>query len=490
MRYLKSSLLLILLSNVNLAVAATYYVKPNGSDSANGLSNATAWKSINKVNSFSFKAGDDVYLLSGGSWNTELTVDWSGTSSNRVIIGSYYMNNGNEVLGAKPNTSKPKLVGTYPAKFEVAGAVPAGRYGGMVQVAANYVTVKNIRIENSSGIGINLAREFHHAIFENNEVDVTAGSSILLHRKTYSSIMRNNKMRKCGQGWKDKVMSGTWPVCNGAIGSRNNIIENNTVTESYGEGIVAFASGADNNIIRGNTLVVVRTVGIYVDNGANNIVENNLVVGDSTEGNRGSAFALNVEDYPAMKDATGNVFRNNLAANTGTCFWMGMEPDALSKGYKVGGSFIGNTCVGADKSFGYGNTGSEVQNFKVANNIFSGSTENFCKVPSTPNISFSNNLWEVKPSDTDCHSNNDTIANPKLVKTAGWANTSPSNIPKPEDFRLQSGTPVYGKGVEDSNLTKDYFGSVRPSVPALGAVDTNSQSSALSAPTGLSLSFN
>ena len=96
LRYL---LLITLLLLSQLAGATTYYVKNSGSDSAAGTSDATAWKTISKVNSFVFSPGDDVYLLDGDTWQEQLIIDWSGTSGDRVVVGTYYMNGGTETPG-------------------------------------------------------------------------------------------------------------------------------------------------------------------------------------------------------------------------------------------------------------------------------------------------------------------------------------------------------------------------------------------------------
>ena len=95
MRYVTLITFILITFGTTNALATTYYVKANGNNSADGKSHATAWRTIAKVNSFSFKSGDDVYFLAGNTWsNTVLKIDWDGTSSNRVIIGSYYINNG------------------------------------------------------------------------------------------------------------------------------------------------------------------------------------------------------------------------------------------------------------------------------------------------------------------------------------------------------------------------------------------------------------
>ena len=73
------------------AEAATYYVRTGGNDSADGRSHATAWASLNKVNGYSFAAGDRVLFHEGDRWVGQLTVDWAGTASQRAVVGAYYL---------------------------------------------------------------------------------------------------------------------------------------------------------------------------------------------------------------------------------------------------------------------------------------------------------------------------------------------------------------------------------------------------------------
>jgi hypothetical protein len=48
--------------------AATYYVKNSGDDRASGLDDNTAWRTINKVNSFVFSKGDTVLFKRGDTF--------------------------------------------------------------------------------------------------------------------------------------------------------------------------------------------------------------------------------------------------------------------------------------------------------------------------------------------------------------------------------------------------------------------------------------
>lgn len=64
--------------------ATTFYVSPNGNDSYTGTSQTAPWKTIAKVNGYSFSTGDSVLFVSGATWREELIV-----SANGVTFGSY-----------------------------------------------------------------------------------------------------------------------------------------------------------------------------------------------------------------------------------------------------------------------------------------------------------------------------------------------------------------------------------------------------------------
>src|SRR5690349_15494246 len=53
---------------------STYYVSNSGSDSASGTSSGSAWKSIDRVNSATLKAGDKVLFQGGQTFSGGLYV--------------------------------------------------------------------------------------------------------------------------------------------------------------------------------------------------------------------------------------------------------------------------------------------------------------------------------------------------------------------------------------------------------------------------------
>ncbi len=70
--------------------AATYHVSQSaGNDTADGKSEATAWKTLAKASAGKYVPGDKILLKRGDTWNEELQPQGEGTAANPITIGSY-----------------------------------------------------------------------------------------------------------------------------------------------------------------------------------------------------------------------------------------------------------------------------------------------------------------------------------------------------------------------------------------------------------------
>jgi hypothetical protein len=70
--------------------AATFYVDATGGiDTNDGLSPATAWKTVAKVNGSTFSAGDSILFKRGQVWNENLVPPSSGASGNPIVFDAY-----------------------------------------------------------------------------------------------------------------------------------------------------------------------------------------------------------------------------------------------------------------------------------------------------------------------------------------------------------------------------------------------------------------
>jgi hypothetical protein len=99
-------LVFFMLLVVNQASAINYYIDSvAGNDSSNGTTITTPWKNIFRINGFTLRLGDKIFLKSGSVWNgQQLKFSGSGTTANPIIIDKYG-------TGAKPILNGNGLVG-------------------------------------------------------------------------------------------------------------------------------------------------------------------------------------------------------------------------------------------------------------------------------------------------------------------------------------------------------------------------------------------
>jgi len=112
--------------------AEDYYINNNGSDSFDGLTTQSAFKSLAKVNELSLKAGDNIYLAAGQTFIGTLKIaNEAGTEQQPITVSNYAENSG--------DTSVHAIID---AKNELAG---------IDIVNASYVNISNIEIHANGG---------------------------------------------------------------------------------------------------------------------------------------------------------------------------------------------------------------------------------------------------------------------------------------------------------------------------------------------------
>jgi parallel beta-helix repeat protein len=130
-----------------LSWAAIYYVDAtNGRDTNNGLSEATAWKTIAKVNVSRFLPGDQILFKRGEVWRETLIVPSSGIAQSSIVLGAFGS-------GAKPTLAGENL-----------------RVNAIVIANKNYITVDGLLCENTKGDAILIGGTSHHVTVQNCEL--------------------------------------------------------------------------------------------------------------------------------------------------------------------------------------------------------------------------------------------------------------------------------------------------------------------------------
>ncbi|MBN1984880.1 MAG: right-handed parallel beta-helix repeat-containing protein, partial [Prolixibacteraceae bacterium] len=90
----------------------------SGDDSKSGTSPSEAWRSLNKVNSFTPKPGDQVLFSRGDHWVGTLTVNGSGTAGSPVVYGAYGTGEDPKIYASEEITGWTKHSGNiYKATF-------------------------------------------------------------------------------------------------------------------------------------------------------------------------------------------------------------------------------------------------------------------------------------------------------------------------------------------------------------------------------------
>jgi len=97
MKYTQTILFLYFCNSV---FATNYFVKNAGNDSNNGLSDATAWRTIDKVNTVRFTSGDSIFFNRGDTFYGKIYAGYlTGTSASRIIYTSYGTGNNPIITG-------------------------------------------------------------------------------------------------------------------------------------------------------------------------------------------------------------------------------------------------------------------------------------------------------------------------------------------------------------------------------------------------------
>lgn len=88
-RHLLLPLLVCLIVPASRLSAADYHVSPNGNDQADGLTPATAWRSLSRANETTYQPGDRLLLQCGGRWSGWLRPKGSGIQDKPILLGRY-----------------------------------------------------------------------------------------------------------------------------------------------------------------------------------------------------------------------------------------------------------------------------------------------------------------------------------------------------------------------------------------------------------------
>jgi parallel beta-helix repeat protein len=267
------------------ALAPTMYVAPTGSDSNDGRSINTPFRTINQAGAVA-RAGD-VVDIRGGTYSEYARLQNSGTSTNRITFrahpGERVIVDGSSI---SPNPSDPWNSPT------------------VIRVLGDYVTVQGIEVANSASDGVWVGGR--NVILDNLYVHNTYMHGVVFF-STWDGVIQNSTIHDAydyGGGGNGQNADGIG--LKGDTGGRHTV-RNNVVYNTSDDGIDSWRNA--NNTIEGN---IVHNAGRDTGNGNGFKLGpggNNRVTGNVSYDNRSNGFDTN--------SGGGNQIYNNTGYRNG-----------------------------------------------------------------------------------------------------------------------------------------------------------------------------
>ncbi len=456
--------------------ATNYFVRNGGFDQANGLSDASAWSTVNKVNQFmsNFKPGDSILFRCGDSWTeSTIIIGISGTSGKNIVIGSY--GSGNKPVIEAIENMAPIIVTAANRGFWTIDNLDlraSGKFGGKFNTVA-----------------------IHHGYWKKDLGPVpgwiiqNCAFNSCLFLSGPNTIVRNNTFNGAGNIDNDGgAICFRGPECDSCIA------EYNTITDYYDRGIWIYNGGSypvfRNNVIsnihkgndHGGSGINIDGYGVRVTYGEvyNNTISNADMSAITFEnGFRASVYNNRIENCTGVM-----IWQYHAYAETGdigihhNIFHNGNNGVVIlnAKGIKiVNNTFVKDDSQGTERIALYIVSDSEyVSEISFVNNIVAGTWKHFIRVPDLKdiwsafdyNIMFASDGWIM----------NNAGRNLRLsqVQSLGYMlngmASDPLFINNLSDWHLQQVSPAIDKGM-DIGYNFDFEGNVIDTFPDIGALE-------------------
>ena len=342
-------LLFILTSEV---LAATYFVAADGNDQNSGTSQESPWRSLSKVNSFNFSAGDIVAFKRGSSWTGLLTINDSGTEGNPITFTAYG-------TGANPIIRNQ------------------GKWSSSISLHADWVIIENFLLRDSNESGVVIRPGADNNVIQDMEltnlgVGVSIGGQYNLITRNYAHdlVMVVNTPNNGDDDW------GAYGVL---ISAPNNEVSYNRIYRASGpsydygtDGSAFELYGNVNNTYVHNNWIEDSSNGFEVGGAAGGATAHNVKIAYNVFVNSGLAgihvvgkFASDLSNFRVENNTIVDVDRS------GTLIWMASAPGPgdfyFRNNIVVAGDLWGVSGVAIERSYNLYRV-SESSNFYVQGN--------------------------------------------------------------------------------------------------------------------------
>ncbi|UKS24125.1 cohesin domain-containing protein [Paenibacillus sp. HWE-109] len=469
---------------VHNAPVGTYYVDSiNGNDANNGTSEGSAWKTLDKVNFYTYQPGTTILLRSGSYWVGQLKPLGSGSAGSPIIINKY--GTGNKPIIDGNGITNAGVVHLYNQQYweinnlEVMNDASTAdtRFGIYIQLdnygTANHIYVKdcyvhNVKGDNSNphkGVGIFYfvtsadTSIFNDILIENNTVKSVDRSGIILRNPngTYSTglVIRNNFVEDIGG---DGIVAKT---------SKAPLVEYNIAKDTSARANNANAAiwtwYTDDSIVQYNeSYNTVRLPNNLDANGFDSDFNNNRSIFQyNYSHDNGGGFILVINPTGSYNNST--IVRYNISQND--------EEKVINLlGDITNTQFYNNTFYldssSTAKMIEVRNYFGVPKNTNFSNNIFYNSGSGVFDLRKVDNFSFDSNIFygmapPVPTAETEITVVNAITSDPKLVNPGtGGSNINFNDPNRLSGYKLQADSPAINAGVVIANNGgKDFWGS-------------------------------
>jgi hypothetical protein len=488
-------------SIVRARAATTFYVdSAAGSDSNDGTTSSSAWKSLNKVNAQTFQAGDHILLKAGSVWTgQQLIPKGSGAAGDPIYIDMY--DSGNKPLIAEGGanhsavyflnqqywdisnlevTNTASSLGDYRAVYVLGQDAGVLNHFYFHSMNIHDVTGEVIWIKNN---GIDIAKKSGGIVFQVQTTTLvkTKFNDILIENSTFTNNSFGSIIIKQASNWWSRANStdSNW-YPNSNITIRGNHLDHTADANACD---TIFLAGASNALIDSNVSVGAGTSAIEMEYGDNITVQHNEVSGVVVKAGGSDSNAIDPDLGTTNITVQYNYIHNNntgmllFGANFGLNYviryniFQNNNNRVLDIGNKTGPVYFYNNTI-------YNNTTQPVLvyfrdensitgSWYLYNNIFH-STQTGARLDLFAGMQYAYNAYygAAVPTGTGGDSHGIT-SGPGLVDPG----TGGSGINTLSGYALQSSSPLKNAGmIIANNGGSDFFGVALPtSSPSIGA---------------------
>lgn len=500
------------------ATNTAYYVDAtNGVDSNAGTSQTAAWKTLAKVNTVTFSAGDQILLRAGQQWIEQLKPTGSGVSGNPITIGvygdgarplvdgrnvaggnsggaavsllnvSYWTISGLEVVNNNGKSNRGNMVlGGIPNPGSNRSGILVNNTSGTLQSG---ITIINNYVHNVNGCFVCSGADPHTnggiAVLADAMNGQGTGSSSYDGVQILNNVVAN--VGRTGIVFDDYSTGGVNSAVQSAL-SNNITISGNQITNIDSDGIIIV--GANNNLIEHNRVDTAGvysvnslepgSVGMYVGKANNSIMQFNEVSGVRKHVVDGEAYDVDywsnnsVVQYNYSHDNEGGmvllmggnnsgsnaIVRYNLSVNDAT---VAFGVFTLSSGLLSGANIYNNTVyiapgIAAHPIAQEGWSGGNNNTWYFRNNVIVNLGTGTWQVPTGTGTTISNNLIYGNHTSGEPADASKITADPQMISPSTVA---PVGLNSVDGYKLLSSSPAVGSGVViPNNGGLDYFGNM------------------------------